>query len=115
MIHDRGNDAEAVADVGLQSERTYLAWQRTGLSFAAVGALLVHAVGGLQHPLAVAPGVFGLAVGAVILFRALVRYRGAVEAARGRRGAAAGSVTAAVAGAATVLAVAGLVVIVASP
>ncbi len=115
MTRPRARSSDAVADVGLQSERTYLAWQRTGLSFAAVGALLVHAAGGLQHPLAVTPGLFGLTVGAVILLRALLRYSTAVEAARGHRHGAAGASVAAVAAAATVLAVAGLVVMVVTP
>jgi uncharacterized membrane protein YidH (DUF202 family) len=32
-----------ILDSGMQSERTYLAWQRTGLGFAANGALRLHA------------------------------------------------------------------------
>ena len=100
-----------VVDAGLQSERTYLAWQRTGLSFAAVGALLVHAAGGVRHPLADIPGLFGLAVGAVILLRGLLRYRSIVAAARGEGSAASARVVAAVAAAATALAVSGLVIV----
>jgi uncharacterized membrane protein YidH (DUF202 family) len=104
---------ETVADAGLQAERTYLAWQRTGLSFAAVGALLVHAAGGVKHPLSDVPGLIGLAVGAVVLLRGLLRYRLAVEAARGQRSTAAGAAVGGIALAATVLSVAGLVLVLA--
>ena len=34
---------------GLQAERTRLAWSRTALSFAAVGALLLHAGTATSH------------------------------------------------------------------
>lgn len=100
-----------VADAGLQSERTYLAWQRTGLSFAAIGVLLVHAAGGLRHPVADLPGLFGLAVGAAILLRALLYYSDMIAAARGERTAARPRLVAALAAATTVLGVTGLVII----
>ena len=100
-----------VADPGLQSERTYLAWQRTGLAFAAVGALLGHAAIGLHHLLAYLPGVLGLAVGAAILLRALLRYRSIEAAARGRRDASSPRLAAALAAVATLLGVAGLVIV----
>lgn len=63
------------ASPGLQRERTYLAWQRTGLSFAGVGALLLHTADRTHHPLAYLPGILGLALGAVVLASALIRYR----------------------------------------
>jgi uncharacterized membrane protein YidH (DUF202 family) len=48
--------------------RTDLAWQRTGLAFAAVGAVLLHAAGrGRWLGLGV-PGLLGIGVGAAILF-----------------------------------------------
>jgi uncharacterized membrane protein YidH (DUF202 family) len=100
-----------LVDAGLQSERTYLAWQRTGLSFAAAGALLVHAAGGISHPYAAIPGLFGLAAGALILARGLVRYRAIVTAARGEGEAAPAGVVGMVALAATLLTVAGLVIV----
>lgn len=100
-----------IADAGLQSERTYLSWQRTGLSFAAVGALLVHAAGGVRHPLADIPGLFGLAAGAVILLRGLLRYRVLAAAARGEGQAASPRVIGAVALATFLLAVSGLVIV----
>lgn len=39
-----------VRDPGLQSERTRLAWSRTALSFAAVGALLLHSGSATSSP-----------------------------------------------------------------
>lgn len=103
-----------VVDAGLQSERTYLAWQRTGLSFAAVGALLIHAAGGVRHPLADVPGLVILAVAAVILLRAVLRYRSIVAAARTGRSAASAALAAAVAAAAALAGVSGLVIAVAT-
>lgn len=100
-----------LTDSGLQSERTYLAWQRTGLSFAALGALLVHVAGGVRQPFADLPGLFGLAAGAVILLRGLLRYRVIVAAARGEGQAASPRVIRAVALAAIVLTVGGLVIV----
>lgn len=100
-----------VADPGLQSERTYLAWQRTGLTFAGVGVLLVHAASQLSSTLAYVPGALGLAAGAVILLRALLRYRSITEAARGRRDAASPRLAAALAITATVIGVTGLIVV----
>lgn len=104
-----------VADAGLQSERTYLAWQRTGLAFAASGALLVHVAGGLRHPLGVLPGLFGLLASAVIFAGALVRYRSTVAAALGRGAAASPAALSAAALAASVLSVTGLLVVLLAP
>jgi uncharacterized membrane protein YidH (DUF202 family) len=109
---DRGRPPR-VADPGLQSERTYLAWQRTGLGFAATGVLLVHSAVRAHHLLAYLPGVFGLAVAAVILLRALLRYRSIEAAARGRHDASSPRLTAALAAAAALLGVTGLIVVLA--
>lgn len=110
---DRRRHPTQIADAGLQSERTYLAWQRTGLSFAAVGALLVHVAGGISHPLADVPGLVGLGVGAVILLRSLIRYRSLVAVAGGDGSAASAPVIAAVAAITAVLGVTGLAVVLA--
>ncbi|WP_322768226.1 DUF202 domain-containing protein [Frankia sp. Cr1] len=115
---------DEIPDPGLQSERTYLAWQRTGLSFAAVGVFLVHATHHLGHlgPLgrlgAGLPGILGLATGAVIMLRGLLRYRQAVAGARtgadmGGPGVSAPTAVGAVAAAASLVAVGGLLVLLA--
>lgn len=103
-----------VADPGLQSERTYMAWQRTGLAFAAAGALLVHTAAHLHSVLAYLPGVLGLAIAAVILLRGLLRYRSIAAAARGQRDAASPWLAMALAAAATLLSVTGLAVVLAA-
>lgn len=103
-----------VADPGLQSERTYLAWQRTGLTFAGAGALLVHAAARVGNPLAYLPGVLGLAAAAVILLRGLLRYRAIAAAARGERDAASPRLAAALAVTAALLGVTGLIVVLAA-
>lgn len=69
------NRPGAVHDPGAQSERTALAWQRTGLSAAAVGLLVVHAhpAGHVVPPW---PGLLLLAAGAMLAaVVAPVRYR----------------------------------------
>jgi uncharacterized membrane protein YidH (DUF202 family) len=67
--------ADAVWDRGAQAERTALAWQRTGLSAAAVGLLLVHA-----HPpghvLPPWPGLLLLVLGGTVAaVVSPIRYR----------------------------------------
>ena len=52
---------DRLSDSGAQAERTALAWQRTGLTASAVGALLVHA-----DPVSPWPGVVMLATGTVV-------------------------------------------------
>jgi uncharacterized membrane protein YidH (DUF202 family) len=104
---------DEVVDAGLQSERTYLAWQRTGLSFAAVGGLFVHAA--LDKGWAFALfGVFGLVAGGLILARAQWRYRVTVAAVVRERSPAHPAVVAALAVGATVLCLGGLVALVAA-
>jgi uncharacterized membrane protein YidH (DUF202 family) len=104
-------DRPARRAAGLPGERTYLAWQRTGLAFAAVGALLVHAASRLHSPLAYLPGVFGLVMSGAVLLRALVKYRSITAAGPIRRGVASPWTAAGLAAAATVLGVTGLIIV----
>jgi uncharacterized membrane protein YidH (DUF202 family) len=63
-----------VLDRGLQAERTRLAWSRTALSFAAVGALLLHngmSTGDRLHGL---PGVIALCGAAATYLLGVGRY-----------------------------------------
>ncbi|WP_052710679.1 DUF202 domain-containing protein [Pseudofrankia sp. DC12] len=101
--------AEAL-DPGMQSERTYLAWQRTGLGFAANGALLVHAALDGRTALVV-PGLVALVVTALLVGRAQVRYRSTVAVARLGRSPADHRTLAVTAALTTALCLAGLVAI----
>ena len=64
----------SVADVGLQNERTSLAWFRTSLSFAGVGALLIRVSAGLSRPLPAALAAAALALSGVTLLTSATRY-----------------------------------------
>ena len=83
LVRRRSAHPTEVADPGVQGERTYLAWQRTGLSFAAIGAALVHLGGPGDQRVAGVTGLFGIAAGALLLGGAMPRYRHSVPAARG--------------------------------
>jgi uncharacterized membrane protein YidH (DUF202 family) len=72
------DDPDEPLDPGLQAERTYLAWQRTGLGLAAIGALLLHSAIDGGQPLAI-PGALTLVVAAVLTARAQRRYRSTVS------------------------------------
>jgi uncharacterized membrane protein YidH (DUF202 family) len=66
-------------DPGLQSERTQLAWQRTGLGFAGIGALFLHKAFDGHLVLAI-PGLLTLLTAALLTSRAQRRYRVTVAA-----------------------------------
>jgi len=75
----------SVADVGLQNERTSLAWFRTSLSFAGVGALLIRVSVGLSRPVPAALGAAALALSGGTLLTSATRYRRADAGIRLRR------------------------------
>jgi uncharacterized membrane protein YidH (DUF202 family) len=67
-------DRRPVLDRGLQAERTRLAWSRTALSFAAVGALLLHNGITTGDRLHWVPGLLGLCSAAATYLLGVVRY-----------------------------------------
>ncbi|MGF7239517.1 MAG: DUF202 domain-containing protein [Frankia sp.] len=75
---DAGRSGDEVVEgdrPGLAFERTYVAWQRTGLAFGAVGLLFLHADNGPRHQWGFLPGLFGLAVGVAIVALGALRYQ----------------------------------------
>jgi uncharacterized membrane protein YidH (DUF202 family) len=66
-------------DRGLQAERTRLAWSRTALSFAAVGALLLHNGVTTGDRLHWAPGILGLASAAATYLLGVSRYHATIR------------------------------------
>jgi putative membrane protein len=64
-----------VFDLGLQHERTALAWDRTALGLIVVGAFTVRGVGGPFGELLHLPGYLAIAFGAVLLWLGARRYR----------------------------------------
>jgi uncharacterized membrane protein YidH (DUF202 family) len=99
-----------VIDAGLQSERTYLAWTRTGLAFGAIGALLFHRAAQGEAWLLVF-GTPAALTAALILGRAQWRYRATVAAVEQGRSPASPRLLAGVAFAAWLVAVGALVAI----
>ena len=73
-----------VPDIGLQNERTSLAWFRTGFSFAGVGALLLRSSNLLSLPVPGVLGALALAAGGGGLMTAGLRYAVADAAIRSR-------------------------------
>lgn len=78
-------DAADAAGRGLQRERTTLAWERTGLTFVVVGALLLR-VGGdpYYHPRHV-PGAVAILLGGAMVAAALRAGSTAGAPGRARR------------------------------
>jgi uncharacterized membrane protein YidH (DUF202 family) len=105
------DDPDEPLDPGMQAERTYLSWQRTGLVVGGVGALLLHtAIDG--HPPLVAPGLLTLLIAAALTARARRRYRVTITTVRLGRSPADRRVIAATAALATALCLVGLTAIV---
>jgi uncharacterized membrane protein YidH (DUF202 family) len=63
-----------VLDSGLQAERTRLAWSRTALSFAAVGALMLHSGMSTGARLDELPGLIALCSAAATYLLGVGRY-----------------------------------------
>lgn len=71
---------EPVAGVGLQSERTSIAWQRTALTLTAFSALMLHAAN--SQRLGQVPGAIGIAVALWLLLVNDRRYSASVRRVR---------------------------------
>ena len=63
---------EPVGDVGLQAERTSIAWERTALTLTVFSALVLHAAN--RQTLGQVPGAVGVAVALWLLVAAERRY-----------------------------------------
>jgi uncharacterized membrane protein YidH (DUF202 family) len=63
-----------VLDRGLQAERTRLAWSRTALAFAAVGALMLHSGMSTGESRDAVPGVIALCSAAATYLLGVGRY-----------------------------------------
>lgn len=74
MAEQPRRDRQPVLDRGLQAERTRLAWSRTALSFAAVGALLLHIGTSPGHRLQELPGLLALCSAAATYLLGVGRY-----------------------------------------
>ncbi len=72
--HNRGAPSP---DVGLQAERTAMAWERTALGVGGVSALMLHDTG--SAVLAKVPGLIGLTAALGLLVLAQVRYEHTVR------------------------------------
>lgn len=100
-------------DVGLPPERTYLAWTRTGLAFAAVAALLIRRASA-GHAWLMAFGVPAAIAAAFVLVRAQWRYRTTVNQVRQGLSPYEPRLVAGVAVAACIVSIGGLMAVLAS-
>jgi putative membrane protein len=70
-----GPRGSEVFDVGLQHERTALAWDRTALALIVVAALSIRVAGGPFGELLHLPGYLAIGLGAALLWFGARRYR----------------------------------------
>lgn len=76
-VGPRRREESSWIDSGLQSERTSMAWQRTGLALGAVSALLLHKAGG--DVVSAIPGLIGMMISIFVLIVSEVRYERTVR------------------------------------
>jgi uncharacterized membrane protein YidH (DUF202 family) len=74
VAEERRGDRRPVLDRGLQAERTRLAWSRTALAFAAVGALMLHSAWSTHNRLHALPGIIALCSAAATYLLGVGRY-----------------------------------------
>lgn len=80
MARSRSEEPEPVALLGLQAERTSIAWQRTALTLTAFSALMLHAAN--SQRLGQVPGALGVGVSLWLLLATERRYSSSVRQAR---------------------------------
>lgn len=73
------SERRPVLDRGLQAERTRLAWSRTALSFAAVGALLLHNGITRGDHVSWVPGLIGLCCATGTYLLGVSRYHSTIR------------------------------------
>lgn len=105
--------ADAAVDVGLQAERTAMAWQRTALGVGGMAALLLHRAG--HHAWATAPGVLGLVLALTLLLATERRYEQTVRRVVTGQSAARPAMVRTVAAGAVFLALSALVLVLVVP
>lgn len=100
---------QPVMDVGLQAERTAMAWQRTALGVGGLSALLMHLAG--DRVLFLLPGAAGLVAALALLVGAERRYIATIRRVERRDSPAAPLMLRVVAAVSVLLCVAALVVL----
>ena len=76
-------DPEPVARLGLQAERTSIAWQRTALTLTAFSVLMLHAAN--SQRLGQVPGALGVGVALWLLLSTEHRYSSSLRQVRDGR------------------------------
>ncbi|MEP7033984.1 MAG: DUF202 domain-containing protein [Dermatophilaceae bacterium] len=82
-LSSRSSGPEPGAGVGLQAERTSIAWQRTALTLTAFSVLILHAAD--RQRLGQIPGALGIAAALWLLFAAERRYSSSRQLVRDGR------------------------------
>ena len=80
LARSRSEEPEQAARLGLQAERTSIAWQRTALTLTAFSVLMLHAAN--SQRLGQVPGALGVGVALWLLLTMERRYSSSVRQVR---------------------------------